>query len=964
MGLTSYRGGANGITILSNNNYVVSSRYWNNGATVDVGAATWGNGTTGTTGPVSTSNSLYNTTPGGVAGPTNGAGYPRVFALTNGNYVVGAYLWDNGATTDVGAVTWGNGTTGVAGAVSTSNSLYGSTASDNVGTSVTVLTNGNYVVYSSLWDNGGIANRGAVTWGNGTTGTTGAVTTSNSLYGSTASDGVGTSVTALTNGNYVVTSTTWDNGGIADRGAVTWGNGTTGITGAVSTSNSLYGSTASDKVGNVGFSNTIIALTNGNYVVGSRDWDNGGTADAGAATLCSGTAGCTGTISTANSILGPSASAGLGTIVEDTVNNHFIVPFATAQKVYSASSVLFDSAPNDYIFGYDPSASYTFTPGFLTAVLNTGSNVTLQANNDITISSAITASNGSGNGGVLTLQAGRSILINANITTDNGNLILYANEKASAGVIDANRSSGTAVITMAGGTVIDAGAGTVTIRMDDGTGNTNRTAGAITLTSITAGTLSVTNTNAGATDTISISPTITNFTLNSAGTFTLGAALTLTGNLTITAGTLDVSSAGCSGASCAVTVFGNWTNTAGTFTARTGTVTLNGAGQTISGSTTFYNLTKSITSADTLIFAAGTTQTITNTLTFNGAASNLLSLRSSSTPTQWSINPQGTRVIGYLDVKDSNNTNATAINMAGIHSVNSLNNTSWGFNTAPILISIADAPDPIKGGSTITITPTGHGDGESDALNFFCNETGSATGATTLCLQGSASTSGDYSSMTCTYAVATGNATRTIYCRAFDGTEYSAERTTTYTVDSIAPGLPSVSPIPAIYTSAQSVSLTAADSSIIYYTIDGSTPTISSTIYTTPVSVSVTTMIKAIAGDAVGNLSGVMSEVFTIQAASSSSASTPTGGGTRPATLERRQAEVKAPLPQTTEHAAALGVMIAPPAPANLPPLLINMRERMIQRMDVLVTKQPSLKAAMERVLQRLDARLAKRGRR
>ena len=47
----------------------------------------------------------------------------------------------------------------------------------------------------------------------------------------------------------------------------------------------------------------------------------------------------------------------------------------------------------------------------------------------------------------------------------------------------------------------------------------------------------------------------------------------------------------------------------GTFSAGTGSVILNGANQTMSGSTTFYTLQKTVTSAATLTVAAGTTQT-------------------------------------------------------------------------------------------------------------------------------------------------------------------------------------------------------------------------------------------------------------------------------------------------------------------------------------------------------------------
>jgi Repeat of unknown function (DUF5650)/IPT/TIG domain len=122
----------------------------------------------------------------------------------------------------------------------------GSTEGDDVGGSgVTALTNGNYVVRSQNWDNGAASDAGAVTWGNGSGGTIGAVSVANSLVGSTRFDRVGFSgVTALTNGNYVVRSPNWDNGAVVNAGAVTWGNGATGISGAVSPFNSQGGGIA------------------------------------------------------------------------------------------------------------------------------------------------------------------------------------------------------------------------------------------------------------------------------------------------------------------------------------------------------------------------------------------------------------------------------------------------------------------------------------------------------------------------------------------------------------------------------------------------------------------------------------------------------------------------------------------------------------------------------------------------
>ena len=303
--------GLDPVTALSNGHYVARSSNWDNGAATNAGAATWGNGTGGTVGAVSATNSLVGTkTDDGVDG--------GVTALTNGNYVVRNPNWDNGAVANVGAVTWGNGTTGSVGNVSTANSLVGSTADDTVGTidvtaldtsGVTALSNGNYVVCSQSWDNGAINSAGAATWGDGTTGTVGVVSAANSLVGSTESDQVGFfRVIALSNGNYVVSSPNWDNGAVTNAGAATWGNGTTGTVGTVSAENSLVGSKADDQVGTPG----VTALSNGNYVVNSRNWDNGVVNDAGASTWANGTTGLTGAVSAANSLVGSKSSDYVG----------------------------------------------------------------------------------------------------------------------------------------------------------------------------------------------------------------------------------------------------------------------------------------------------------------------------------------------------------------------------------------------------------------------------------------------------------------------------------------------------------------------------------------------------------------------------------------------------------------------------------------------------------------------------
>ena len=291
------------VTALSNGNYVINSPSWNGKR----GAVTWGSGTTGVSGTVSSSNSLVGSS------ANDGIGSGDVTALSDGNYVVVSDGWSSNR----GAVTWGNGTIGISGTVSSSNSLVGSAVGDEVGYGVQInyvdygaiaLSNGNYLVISPFWSGG----RGAVTWGSETLGVRGTISSGNSLVGSTASDEVGSNVTALTNGNYVVQSIYWN----GDRGAATWGNGLSGVDGAISSANSLIGTSTYDEVGY-----SVTVLTNGNYVVGSPSWNG----NRGAATWGNGLSGVNGTISSANSLVGSSANDGVGNSVTALTNGNYVV---------------------------------------------------------------------------------------------------------------------------------------------------------------------------------------------------------------------------------------------------------------------------------------------------------------------------------------------------------------------------------------------------------------------------------------------------------------------------------------------------------------------------------------------------------------------------------------------------------------------------------------------------------------
>lgn len=234
-------------------------------------------------------------------------------------------------------------------------------------------------------------------------------------------------------------------------------------------------------------------------------------------------------------------------------------------------------------------------------------------------------------------------------------------------------------------------------------------------------------------------------TINGSGTFTFGVNESLGGNFLLSAGTVDFN---------------------GKTVATTGDFTIDTNGQIISD----------VDAMD------GTTINVGGNFSASGTEGDLLTFNASSA---WYLNVTGTANASYVDVAYSDASGGTPISTANC--TNSGNNINWLLNIAPTLTSVSDSPDPIKGGDEITITPTGQGDADSDNLYFYCNETGTATSADTLCSQANASYSSDYSSMTCTYNVSTGDTTRTVYCRVYDGSDYTAEKTSTYVVDSTLP---------------------------------------------------------------------------------------------------------------------------------------------------------------------------------
>ena len=170
------------------------------------------------------------------------------------------------------------------------------------------------MVISPDWANGGAAKAGAVTWCSGTAGRTGVVSAANSLVGAQANDQIGIGV------DYFGKLWVQNNGNYvvsspswtANAGAVTWCSGTAGCTGVVSAANSLVGTQPENYVGGGQITEGVLMLPNGDCVVSSPNWSTGSAANAGAVTWCGGTTGCTGAVSAANSLVGGAAGDQVG----------------------------------------------------------------------------------------------------------------------------------------------------------------------------------------------------------------------------------------------------------------------------------------------------------------------------------------------------------------------------------------------------------------------------------------------------------------------------------------------------------------------------------------------------------------------------------------------------------------------------------------------------------------------------
>ncbi|OGP08672.1 MAG: hypothetical protein A3G39_11120 [Deltaproteobacteria bacterium RIFCSPLOWO2_12_FULL_43_16] len=100
-------------------------------------------------------------------------------------------------------------------------------------------------------------------------------------------------------------------------------------------------------------------------------------------------------------------------------------------------------------------------------------------------------------------------------------------------------------------------------------------------------------------------------------------------------------------------------------------------------------------------------------------------------------------------------------------------------------------------------------------------------------------------------------------------------------IDTVPP-LTTASPAGGTYNAAQSVTLTCSDAGSgcnnIYYTTDGSTPTTSSSVYSTPIIISATTTLQYFATDLADNSEAVKSQTYIIDTTSPVTTVSPSGG--------------------------------------------------------------------------------------
>ena len=119
------------------------------------------------------------------------------------------------------------------------------------------------------------------------------------------------------------------------------------------------------------------------------------------------------------------------------------------------------------------------------------------------------------------------------------------------------------------------------------------------------------------------------------------------------------------------------------------------------------------------------------------------------------------------------------------------------------------------------------------------------------------------------WTLSSGDGTKTVYARFRNALGWSAAVVKgTILLDTISP-TSLASPVGGTYNSAQSVTLSCADGTgsgcdKIYYTLDGTTPTTASSVYTSPLNIAATSTVSYLATDKAGNPEAVKTAAYNI----------------------------------------------------------------------------------------------------
>ena len=180
------------------------------------------------------------------------------------------------------------------------------------------------------------------------------------------------------------------------------------------------------------------------------------------------------------------------------------------------------------------------------------------------------------------------------------------------------------------------------------------------------------------------------------------------------------------------------------------------------------------------------------------------------------------------------------------------NRTALYVNTTPPTTTASPAGGIYNSAQSVSLTCT-------DMSGFGCDKIYYTTDGTTP------TTSSPVYSSSINISVTT---TLKFFAKDLMGNSESV-KTQTYTIIDTTPPTTTASPTGGTYDSAQSVTLTCTDGSGFgcdktYYTTDGTTPTTSSSVYSSPINISVTTTLKFFSTDLASNSETVKTQVYTI----------------------------------------------------------------------------------------------------